>query len=328
MIPPSLVPPDNSTCWQWWSPPPDGILPDGSRPPPKGCDYKPCQDAVCACDDYCCNSAWDLSCRGDASGDNSFVDKCSAKFLCCEPETDYPIPTAQIIAPPVTLHIQSPVAPPPVTFPVESPIAPVIIPIRYPSTKTKVPTSETSRPVSGPSPHISLIVDYNDIPTIPATPPKDGALPIAPPIAPPIQSGVNLNLTVESENVSTSKTTTKILCVQGKSGKKGSFDPCITSSGKSKAGKKGSNYIPTSTISGKKGSNYIPTSTVNIFGKSKSGKKESINAPTYILNNYGKSKAGKKDVFSSTISTNVFDDTTASNSVIIISSSNGKKRMV
>jgi len=87
MIPPSIVPPDDSSCWKWWDPPVDGILPPGADPPPKGCDYAPCQRAVCECDDYCCNAAWDLSCRGenfDSSIDNYFVGECSAKNLCCE----------------------------------------------------------------------------------------------------------------------------------------------------------------------------------------------------------------------------------------------------
>merc|ERR1712151_19226 len=98
MKPPSYLPPDDSTCWQWWDPPADGILPDGAAPPPKGCDYEPCEAAVCACDPYCCESAWDLSCRGyhlnpeDTVNNNYFVDQCSAKILCCEPESAYPDP--------------------------------------------------------------------------------------------------------------------------------------------------------------------------------------------------------------------------------------------
>ena len=98
MKPPSFLPPDDSTCWQWWDPPADGIMPDGAAPPPKGCDYKPCEAAVCACDSYCCEGAWDLSCRGyhlnaeDTIENNYFVDQCSAKLLCCEPESAYPDP--------------------------------------------------------------------------------------------------------------------------------------------------------------------------------------------------------------------------------------------
>merc|ERR1719382_144918 len=97
MIPPSPLAPDDSTCWQWWDPPSNGVMPPGVIPP-KGCDYEPCQDAVCACDDYCCTTAWDLSCRGyeSAQGDglenNYFVDGCSAKILCCEQESAYPDP--------------------------------------------------------------------------------------------------------------------------------------------------------------------------------------------------------------------------------------------
>merc|ERR1719232_274080 len=97
MIPPSPLAPDDSTCWQWWDPPANGILPTGETPP-KGCDYKPCQDAVCECDNYCCDTAWDLSCRGyhlhssDTVDNNYFVDGCSAKMLCCEPESAFPDP--------------------------------------------------------------------------------------------------------------------------------------------------------------------------------------------------------------------------------------------
>merc|ERR1719491_1352751 len=97
MIPPSFLAPDDSTCWQWWDPPANGVVLPGTVTP-KGCDYQPCQDAVCDCDDYCCNTAWDLSCRGyeyaqgDASKNNYFVDGCSAKILCCEQESAYPDP--------------------------------------------------------------------------------------------------------------------------------------------------------------------------------------------------------------------------------------------
>jgi len=98
MIPPSELPPDDSTCWQWWDPPKDGVIKPGMPTPPKGCDYKPCQDAVCACDSYCCETAWDLSCRGydlaqgDGTENNYFVNGCSAKLLCCEPESAFPDP--------------------------------------------------------------------------------------------------------------------------------------------------------------------------------------------------------------------------------------------
>ena len=63
MIPPSLIPQANSSCWQWWETPSDGIL-TAEMNPLKGCDYQPCQEAVCACDSYCCDTAWDKSCRG------------------------------------------------------------------------------------------------------------------------------------------------------------------------------------------------------------------------------------------------------------------------
>ena len=106
MIPPSFLPPDDSTCWQWWTPPADGVPIPGMDNPPKGCNYQPCQDAVCACDPYCCNSAWDLSCRGYemVTGaeleNNYFVDQCSAKILCCEQESAFPDPSTGAILPP------------------------------------------------------------------------------------------------------------------------------------------------------------------------------------------------------------------------------------
>merc|ERR1712151_1413005 len=98
MVPPSFLPPDDSTCWLWWDPPADGQPVPGMHDPPKGCNYQPCQDAVCECDPYCCNTAWDLSCRGyemhsgDEVENNYFVDGCSAKILCCEPESAFPDP--------------------------------------------------------------------------------------------------------------------------------------------------------------------------------------------------------------------------------------------
>ena len=81
LIPPAYVPPNDSSCWLWWDPPVDGVMKTGLLPP-KSCDYEPCQDAVCACDSYCCETAWDLSCRGyegaqgDSTGNNYFVDDC------------------------------------------------------------------------------------------------------------------------------------------------------------------------------------------------------------------------------------------------------------
>merc|ERR1712176_1615560 len=80
MIPPSQIPPNDSSCWQWWTPPSNGVVTNPGVIP-KGCDYTPCQNAVCACDDYCCNTAWDESCRGNG---NSFVTNCNAASLCCE----------------------------------------------------------------------------------------------------------------------------------------------------------------------------------------------------------------------------------------------------
>ena len=57
-------PPVTSTCWQWWTPPSDGIVTSDMPEPQKGCDYEKCQNVVCACDSYCCDMAWDESCRG------------------------------------------------------------------------------------------------------------------------------------------------------------------------------------------------------------------------------------------------------------------------
>ena len=98
MIPPSPLAPDNSSCWKWYEPPADGILPPGAPKPPTGCDYAPCEAAVCECDSYCCETAWDLSCRGyymkagDTIENNYFVPGCSAKLLCCEQESAFPDP--------------------------------------------------------------------------------------------------------------------------------------------------------------------------------------------------------------------------------------------
>ena len=57
----------------------------------KGCDYKPCEDAVCGCDSYCCEVSWDLSCRGyeknsSDGNNNAFIEGCSASLLCCDPD--------------------------------------------------------------------------------------------------------------------------------------------------------------------------------------------------------------------------------------------------
>jgi len=112
MIPPSPLPPDDSSCWQWWDAPANGIILPGSPTPPKGCNYQPCQNAVCNCDPYCCESAWDLSCRGyfmstgDTVENNYFVPGCSAKLLCCEPESAYPDPPIGGALPPVTMPAQ------------------------------------------------------------------------------------------------------------------------------------------------------------------------------------------------------------------------------
>merc|ERR1740121_1050516 len=108
MIPPSPLPPDNSDCWQWYIPPAGGKLPPDSPAPPQGCSYTPCQDAVCDCDPYCCNSAWDLSCRGyymksgDSIENNYFIPGCSAKLLCCEPQSAFPDPPVGDAQPPLS----------------------------------------------------------------------------------------------------------------------------------------------------------------------------------------------------------------------------------
>jgi len=87
MIPPSELAPDDSTCWQWYDPN------NQNKPLTTGCDYKPCEDAVCACDSYCCEIAWDLSCRGYSSDrSNYYVEGCSASLLCCEQDDSFPKP--------------------------------------------------------------------------------------------------------------------------------------------------------------------------------------------------------------------------------------------
>ena len=60
---PSFLPECNLSCWCLWMPPADGVLP-ACTTPPKGCVHSPCQDALCICGSYKCNSAWDESCRG------------------------------------------------------------------------------------------------------------------------------------------------------------------------------------------------------------------------------------------------------------------------
>jgi len=91
-------PPNNSNCWQWWTPPPNGVVTFDIPQPPTGCDYKPCERAVCDCDPYCCEQAWDLSCRGyymhktDSQRGNYFVSGCNASQLCCEPPEAFPKP--------------------------------------------------------------------------------------------------------------------------------------------------------------------------------------------------------------------------------------------
>ena len=71
-------PPEESTCWQYWVPPANGIITADTPDPQKGCDNEACEKAVCDCDSYCCDVAWDESCRGyqqESNGpeDNYFV---------------------------------------------------------------------------------------------------------------------------------------------------------------------------------------------------------------------------------------------------------------
>jgi len=74
------IPPVDSSCWNWN--PVDLTV-------QKGCDSLACENAVCDCDSYCCNTSWDLSCRGYStnetfSKDNHLNPGCSASILCCE----------------------------------------------------------------------------------------------------------------------------------------------------------------------------------------------------------------------------------------------------
>lgn len=78
----SFIPPPDSTCWKW-----NTVKQFGEQ---KGCDDVPCQEAVCACDPYCCTESWDLSCRGYSKDpskpkDNPVTPGCSSSILCCEP---------------------------------------------------------------------------------------------------------------------------------------------------------------------------------------------------------------------------------------------------
>merc|ERR1712151_833058 len=108
MIPPSFFAPVNSTCWEWWETPADGVMQAGMVPT-KGCDYSPYEAAACACDSYCCDTAWDKSCRGyvqDAGGneENFFVNGCSAKMLCCELDmVDAVLPAPEPLPAPITV---------------------------------------------------------------------------------------------------------------------------------------------------------------------------------------------------------------------------------
>jgi len=93
------TPPNNSSCWKW------NVVQENTASSiinndlqlQKGCDCKKCQDAVCECDEYCCDVSWDLSCRGvkakkDGDQDNFFNPGCSASLLCCEGDGAFPKP--------------------------------------------------------------------------------------------------------------------------------------------------------------------------------------------------------------------------------------------
>lgn len=112
MIPPSPLAPDDSNCWQWWDAFDNGNLIENPPPVQKGCDYEPCHYAVCACDSYCCDVAWDISCRGyelepGDSGTNYFAEGCSARSLCCEQETAFPKPPMLSSSNPTSANIPS-----------------------------------------------------------------------------------------------------------------------------------------------------------------------------------------------------------------------------
>jgi len=134
MSPPSIQAPDNSSCWQWWDAFVDGELLPNPPSAQKGCDYEPCQEAVCACDDYCCRVAWDLSCRGyelepgDVGVTNYFAEGCSARLLCCEQDSAFPKPPMLSSNSPSNL-MQSPSKQP--VFSVSIPIS--VVPITVPT---------------------------------------------------------------------------------------------------------------------------------------------------------------------------------------------------
>lgn len=91
MEPPTNLAPSNSNCFEYYNP----NDPTKNINKRKGCDYKPCENAVCSCDSYCCDIAWDISCRGymqelpskkegNKNNDYHIINGCSAKLLCCE----------------------------------------------------------------------------------------------------------------------------------------------------------------------------------------------------------------------------------------------------
>merc|ERR1712194_1003121 len=134
--------------------PMDGILtPDVE--PTKGCDYQPCQDSVCACDSYCCDTAWDRSCRGyfqeiGKGQNNYFEEGCSAKILCCELKLldiikeKLPVPIEEELPVPVPMPV-------PAVKEVPLPV-PVVkeVPLPVPVVKKVPVVKQVPLPVPGP----------------------------------------------------------------------------------------------------------------------------------------------------------------------------------
>jgi len=95
--------PSYSNCWKYNEPNGSNLIITENQ---KGCDHDLCEQEVCACDSYCCEVSWDLSCRGIQVEDNYFVEGCSASVLCCEP-TDAPKPILPSDAGEVDMHVIS-----------------------------------------------------------------------------------------------------------------------------------------------------------------------------------------------------------------------------
>lgn len=94
----STTPPKTSNCWDW-----NPV--DSTKNLRTGCDNIQCQDAVCSCDAYCCETSWDLACVGystDSSNkenfkDNPFNNGCSAHRLCCGPNLNMELSEDDIV---------------------------------------------------------------------------------------------------------------------------------------------------------------------------------------------------------------------------------------